>query len=119
MILFKAVVQMGIGPMSNLFAQFAPNRRGVGVVTIACDPVRDSTGHRFGGPKERLGGDEITPLAQHHVHQIPVAIYGAMQIAPAAAELGIGWMLGLPVLPVNGRRLAAALLLLFGAALMR
>jgi len=41
-ILFKAIVQVGICAMPHRLAEFAPDRRGIRVVTVTRDPV----GHR-------------------------------------------------------------------------
>src|SRR5271155_846743 len=75
-ILFEPVVQVGIGPVPDRLTEFAPDRCGIGIVTIRRYPVRDSTGHRFGGAEKCLGSREIAALAEHYIHQSTVAVDG-------------------------------------------
>jgi hypothetical protein len=49
-ILFKAIVQVGICPMPHRLPEFTPDRRVIRVVTVTRDPV----GHRAG---DRPGSD--------------------------------------------------------------
>ena len=44
MILLKSIVQVYVRPMPNRFAQFAPDRRRIGIMTVGRDPVRDNSG---------------------------------------------------------------------------
>ena len=74
MILLKSVIQIRVGPMPNHFAQFAPDRGRVSVVTIGRDPVGDNPNHRPGRTKERFGGGEIAVLAEHHVNERTIAV---------------------------------------------
>ena len=74
MILLKSVVQVHVGPMPNRFAQFAPDRSRVTVMTIGRDSIGDNPSHHPGRTKERLGGGEIAVLAQHHVNEGTIAV---------------------------------------------
>ena len=59
-------------------------------MAIGGDPIRHDAGHRLGRSEDRLGGSEVTMLAQHDVHQSAVAIDGAIEIPPAATHSDIG-----------------------------
>ena len=76
MILLKSVVQVYVRPMPNRFAQFAPDRRRIGIMTVGRDPVRRNPGHVPGRTEELFGGREIAALAEHHVDQVAVAVDG-------------------------------------------
>ena len=89
MILLKSVIQIRVGPMPNHFAQLAPDRGRVIVMTIGRDSIRDNPGHHRGRTKERLGGGEIAVLAQHHVNEGTIAVDGAIEIAPVAVNLDV------------------------------
>src|SRR5690348_1957759 len=81
------VVEVYVRPVPNRFAELAPDRGRVGVVPISRDPVWNNVGHRLGGTKECLCGSEIAMLAQHHIHQVTIAINGPVQVAPLAVDL--------------------------------
>ena len=89
MVLLKSVVQVHVRPMPNRFAQFAPDRGRVTVMTIGRDAIGDNPGHRLGRTKERLRGGEIAVLAEHHVHEGTVAVDCPIQIAPIAVDFNI------------------------------
>ena len=69
MVLLKSVVEIATRPMSHPPAELGPDRSGISVMAVCCDPVRGDAGHRFGGSKECLGGSQIAVLAQHDIDQ--------------------------------------------------
>lgn len=74
MILLKVVIEVYVCPVPNRFAELTPDRGRVGVVPISRDLVWNNLSHRFGGTKECFCSSEVAMLAQHHVHQVAVAI---------------------------------------------
>ena len=74
MVLFQSIVEIHIGSVCNRLAELGEDRLRVSVMAIAGNPIRDLPGRRLRRPKERLGRDEITALAQHHIHQGTVSI---------------------------------------------
>jgi len=68
-VLLKSVVEIATRPMSQEPAELGPDRSGISVMAVCCDPVRGDAGHRFGGSKECLGGSQIAVLAQHDIDQ--------------------------------------------------
>jgi hypothetical protein len=73
MILFQSIIQIHAGPVLDGLAELSADRLRIGIVSIAGDPIRNSPGHRLGGPKEPLGSGQVTSLAQHHINQRTIA----------------------------------------------
>ena len=55
MVLFQAIIQVGIGSVCNRLAERGADRLRIRVVAIAGRPIGDSPGHRLRRSKERLG----------------------------------------------------------------
>ena len=89
MVLFQAIIQVGIGSVCNRLAEPGADRLRIRVVAIAGHPIGGSPGHRLRRSKQRLGRGEIAALAQHHIHQGAVSVDRPIEITPAALYLHI------------------------------
>jgi len=85
-ILFKPAVETDDRSMPRGLAESAPDRGGVGIVTVGGNPVWHHAGHRPGGMEERPGSGKIILPAQLHTHQGPIAVGSSIQTAPPAVE---------------------------------
>jgi hypothetical protein len=78
MVLFKPIVEISVGPMSDRLTQVTADRRRVGVMSIGGDAIRYGAGHGSGRPKERLGGGKVAVLAEHHIDQSAISVDGSI-----------------------------------------
>jgi hypothetical protein len=89
MILFKAVVQVGAGPVPHRLPQHAADRPGVGATTVSGHPIRTKTHGRLGRAEEGPSGLHVTVLVEHGVDQVPVSVDRPIKVAPLAPDLQI------------------------------
>jgi len=73
-VLFEALVQVGVGPMLDHLAQQAADRRRVGPMTDHRHPVGEKAEGRPGRTEECLRRLPVAVLGQQRVNQVPVAI---------------------------------------------
>jgi hypothetical protein len=92
MVLFKAVVQVGPGPVLDSLAQDDSDRPGVGAVTIGRHPIWAKAYGRSGRAEEDLRGGHVAGGAEHGVDEVSVPFDRAAEIAPPAPDLLIGFI---------------------------
>src|SRR5262245_50414766 len=78
--------------MGDALSQLSLDRAGIGPVSIRRDPVRHPIGDNTSRTKERLSGCLILALAQPHVHQVAVLIYGPVEVDFPTLDLQIGFV---------------------------
>src|SRR4051795_13022490 len=66
-VLLQPVIQVAAGAVPHPFAELAPDRPRVAVVTVGRDPVRRHAGDCPGRAEERLRRRHVALLAEHHV----------------------------------------------------
>jgi hypothetical protein len=109
MVLLKSVVQIAARSMSHLPAKLGSDRSGIGVMAVCRDSCRRDAGHRFGRPKECLGGRQIAVLAQHDIDQGTVAVDRTIQIPPLATYSDVR-LIDVPAAPDPALAFAAQML---------
>src|SRR5262245_25974043 len=82
MVLLQMVVQVEVGAMAHLFSERGFDGTGTGVVSVTGDPLRDPTGDGARGPEKSFRRCLVPLLAQQDIDQIPIAIYGTVEIRP-------------------------------------
>ena len=82
-ILLQPVVQVATSSVPHTFAQLGPDRAGVTVVAVRCDPVRCHPSDRLRRPEERLRGRHVAVFTEHHIHERTGAVDSAIEITPA------------------------------------
>jgi hypothetical protein len=87
MVLFKTIVQVGVGSMADRPTQHGADRPGIGAMAIGGHPVGAKAHGRFGRSEERLGRLNVAVLAEHRVDQVAVAINRPVKVAPPATDL--------------------------------
>jgi hypothetical protein len=88
-VLLKLVVQVHVGPMQNLSAQFTLDGCGIAIMAISGDAVWHNSGHRSRRTEERFGGRKVPMPAQHYIDQRTIAIGGAIKVAPLAMDFDV------------------------------
>ena len=90
MVLFKAIVEVDIRPVTDLAAQRGTDCPWVGVVPISGYPVRHKASNRPCRAEEPFRRPHVTGRTQHRVNQVPVAIDRPIQVAPLTVDLQVG-----------------------------
>ena len=89
MILLQSVVEVTAGAVLHVLPQRRTDRTRVAVVPVGGHPFRRDAGDCLGRSEERFRGNHVAVLAEHHVDQRPVAVNGAIEIAPLSVHLDI------------------------------
>jgi hypothetical protein len=116
MVLFKAIVQISRGPVPDGSSQHGTNRPRIGAMSVRCHPVRRESHGRLGRTEEGLRGGHVAGGAEHGVDEISVPIDRAVEIAPPASNLQVGFI---DVPAPAGRTLAAMTPLPFGRVIRK
>jgi CRISPR/Cas system-associated exonuclease Cas4 (RecB family) len=82
MVLFKAAIQVAVGPMPNTFAELRSDRPRIRVVAVSRDPVRRRAGDRPCRSQDALCSSKVPVLVEYHIDQRTVPINRTIQILP-------------------------------------
>ncbi len=92
MILLNAAVQISIAAMLGLGTKRFPDRTRVGIVPVGGDLSRSLVDNRESAAEESLGSVHVASGTQQRVDQIAFPIRGAVEIAPLALDLYVGFI---------------------------
>jgi len=88
-ILLDPPVQIRAAAMAHLRTEHLPDGTGIGMVAVCRDLFRRLVDNGESAAEEPLGCGHIPRGTQHRVHQIALAINGAIQITPFAFDLEV------------------------------
>jgi hypothetical protein len=86
-ILFDPMIFIAATPMFDLLAEHFGDGAGIRVVAIGRDLFGAMSGNGLGTAEEALGGGPVALRAQHRIHELPIPVDGAIQVAPPATHL--------------------------------
>ena len=87
MVLFKAVVQVGTGPVPDRCTQHAADRPWVGSMAVRCDPIWTISHGRSRRLEECLRRLHVAVLAEHRIDQVSVPADRQIEAGPATGDL--------------------------------